>query len=170
MSRFIEVASKESADAVIRVTGDNPLTDAKMIDFMLEEHFLKKVDYTYTEQLPVGTRSEIIDVEMLKNLHGQLQDPNSSEYMTPMLNRPDQFKILKLDSYDPRLNRPELRLTVDTYEDLDLFKSLFESLGDDFTLCKAIEWLDSNPEKILLVSDIFTEIPDTVNIKLKGDY
>lgn len=170
MSRFLEVARIKNAQTIIRVTGDNPLTDPKMLDFMLERHLLKKSHYTYTDQLPVGTRSEIIDVEALKNLYAQLQDPSSSEYMTLMLNRPDKIKTLQLNAYDSRLNRPELRLTVDTYEDLDLFKSLFDSLGDDFTLFKAIEWLDKNPKKILLVSDIFTEIPNSVNIKFMGDF
>ncbi|MDB3990741.1 hypothetical protein N9425_02675 [Gammaproteobacteria bacterium] len=169
MSRFLEVARVESADTIVRVTGDNPLTDHLMIDFMLRKHLSERAEYTYTEELPIGTRPEIIDFDMLNNLHSQLQDPNSSEYMTLMLNRPDKFNILKLGSYDSKLNRPELRLTVDTRDDLQLFEELYNNLGEDFLLKDVISWLDNNPKKILLVSDIFTTIPASVNVKLIDD-
>ena len=78
MSRFIEVANREKATAVVRVTGDNPLTDPVMLDFMIKQHIKKKAEYTFNNDLPNGTRSEIIDIKMLKKCHKNLQDPSSS--------------------------------------------------------------------------------------------
>ena len=68
MSRFIEVADQKGASTVVRVTGDNPLTDPFMMDSMIESHLKKGAEYTFTEDLPLGTRSEIIDVKMLRRV------------------------------------------------------------------------------------------------------
>ena len=41
MSRFIQVADQENASNVVRVTGDNPLTDPFMMDSMIKVHLKK---------------------------------------------------------------------------------------------------------------------------------
>ena len=41
-------------------------------------------------------RSEIINFDLLKNLHRKLIDPAMTEYMTWYLDRPDKWKVLKL--------------------------------------------------------------------------
>ena len=145
MSRFIQVADQENATTVVRVTGDNPLTDPLVMDKMIEAHFENESEYTFTEDLPVGTRSEIIEVDMLKKCHLLLQDPDSSEYMTWMLNRPDHFKTLQYESKDQKIKRPEISLTVDTEEDLRVVRSIYEQFeGNLPALEHVISWLDLN--------------------------
>ena len=149
MSRFIDVADREKATAVVRVTGDNPLTDPEMLDFMIKQHIKKKAEYTFNDDLPNGTRPEIIDVEMLKRCHKNLQDPSKSEYMTWMLNRPDYFKTLNVKSNSKNLQRPEISLTVDTEDDYKLMKSIFSKYaGNPPKLEEIINWLDKNPQLI----------------------
>ena len=50
------------------------------MDQMIKSHIENKADYTYTDDLPHGTRSEIIDRNMVK-CHNLIQDKNSTEYM-----------------------------------------------------------------------------------------
>ena len=38
LSRFLSVAKKRKADGIIRITGDNPLTDPRIIDLMIRFH------------------------------------------------------------------------------------------------------------------------------------
>ena len=64
-----------------------------------------------------GSRSEIIKFKSLKNLHSMLTDPNSSEYMTYMLNRPDLIKANNFFVNDSALIEPNLSLTVDNDDD-----------------------------------------------------
>jgi len=149
MSRFIEVANKENATTVVRVTGDNPLTDPEMIDLMIDKHNERKADYTFNDDMPHGTRPEIIDVKMLKKCHKELKDPNSSEYMTWMLNRPDYFKTLKVKPNLNEIIRPDLSLTVDTENDYKLMKSIFsEYAGNPPKLEEIIKWIDKNRQLI----------------------
>ena len=82
MKRFIFAAKKFKANNIVRVTGDNPLTDPQVIDFMIKSHVQKKKDYTSCNSIPFGARSEVISFKTLKKCHSMLADPNSSEYMT----------------------------------------------------------------------------------------
>ena len=47
MSRFIEIGNRKQAENITRVTGDNPLTDPKIITQMLLDHIRKESDYTF---------------------------------------------------------------------------------------------------------------------------
>lgn len=169
MSRFIDVAIQRDADIVVRVTGDNPLTDPEMLDFMVSEHIQHAAEYTYTEDFPVGTRCEVIDVAMLKWLHDNLQDPNSSEYMTYMLNRPDKIKTLSVSSIDSKIIRPNLRLTVDTPEDLQLLERIYHHFnGMPPKLAEIIHFLDAHSELLMLNNNLeITQLPETINCDLK---
>ena len=173
MSRFIEVANARDASTVIRVTGDNPLTDPVMMDYMVKEHLAQNAEYTYTEDLPVGTRSEVINIKMLKRCHSLLQDPDFSEYMTWMLNRPDYFRTLKIDSPLREVKRPEICLTVDTEEDLRKVQAIYSQFhGLPPVLGQIIAWLDKNAELVSKQKDIPSGIEKsngTINAKLIYD-
>ena len=147
MGRFLLAAKKYNAKTIVRVTGDNPLTDPYMLIEMLEEHFENNADYTYDEDLPVGTRSEIIDVEALRKVHDNLSSPENSEYMTFMLKRPDKINTFRYEFKNQNLKRPELSLTIDTNEDLDLVRQLFKYFETKLPgLEEIIRYLDSIPE------------------------
>jgi len=173
MARFIDVATQRDASTVIRVTGDNPLTDPVMMDYMVQEHFAKDAEFTYTEDLPIGTRSEIIGIKMLKRCHSLLQDPDFSEYMTWMLNRPDYFRTLKINSPLREMKRPEMCLTVDTEEDLRKVQAIYGQFhGIPPVLGQILAWLDRNPEFVSNQKNVpnsVGKVNDTVNPKFIYD-
>ena len=145
MSRFIKVAIKNNATTVIRVTGDNPLTDPVMMDDMLDSHWVKNSEYTFNEELPVGTRSEIIDVDMMIRCHRLLRNPSASEYMSWMFNRPDQFRTLNVKSKIAGSNYPELCLTVDFQEQLEMMQRIYRNFdGNPPSLNEIIKWIEEN--------------------------
>ena len=92
-SRMIGAAKKFKFNNVVRITGDNPFTDIDAIIKMTKSHIKKKSDYTYTTNLMVGTRPEIIKVSALKKCRSLSNDKFSSEYMTYFFLRKKQFKI-----------------------------------------------------------------------------
>lgn len=171
MGRFLDVVRKYDAKYVVRVTGDNPLTDPVMLDRMVEETIARDAEYAHTDDLPRGTRAEVISADALKRCHEMVQDPNASEYMTLMLKRPDKFRILTVPSAVPAVVRPDLRLTLDTPEDYSVVSTVYESLGGDPGPLEAvIDWLDRNPEIAGGNADITpTEIDGSINVALKGD-
>ena len=171
MSRFIEVAEMFNATTIVRVTGDNPLTDPEMMDYMIDQHCRNGSEYTYTEDLPIGTRPEIIDVSMLNRIYSELKDPASSEYMTYMLNRPDKVKTLCVGSIRLIARRPELRLTVDTNEDLELMRKIYHHFdGSPPNLSDVITWLDTRPDLLQLNSEVPEySVPSSINCDFIGD-
>lgn len=146
MARFIAAAERHRAATIARVTGDNPLTDPDMLVHLFERHEAAAAEYTYCDDLPVGTRAEIIDAAALRRIHGQLSDPSYSEYMTYMLRRPDKMKVLEVPAPDPALKRPELSVTVDTEADLALVRAIYEHFDGVLPpLADIIRWLDTVP-------------------------
>lgn len=171
MSRFLAVADKYRAGTVVRVTGDNPLTDPLMMDRMIESHLAAGAEYSFNDELPRGTRSEIMDVDALRRCHALVQDPNASEYMTLMIKRPDHFKVHRVTAPGPEWVRPELRLTIDTPEDYALMKAVYEHFsGEPPSLPKIIAFLDTLPSlrdgnQHVKVKDL----DESINVRLKGD-
>jgi spore coat polysaccharide biosynthesis protein SpsF len=171
ISRFIEVGWSRTAETLIRVTGDNPLTDPQMLDHMVRAHRDAGADYTYTEDLPRGTRCEVVSMEALEWCHELAEDSSGSEYMTLMLKRPDRFTVLRVDAPDPVLKRPELRLTVDYPEDLEVVRAVYEAFdGTPPPLAQIISWLDAHPDIRDRNAHRQPKEPEAfVNVRLRGD-
>jgi len=171
LSRFMKVAWSRNAKTVIRVTGDNPLTDPLFMDLMIREHNSTCAEYTYTDDLPRGTRCEIIEVSALEKCHSLVKDPTASEYMTLMLRRPDHFKVIKVNSPDRKINRPELRLTVDTPEDLYVIREIYNAFnGEPPELSRIINWLDAHPDVKKYNQHIIPrEIDSSINVQFITD-
>jgi len=144
MQRFIIAGEQYDATNIVRVTGDNPLTDPMMIKKLLEFHKTSQAEYSYCEDIPIGARSEVVSLNALKRIYGQLSNPNSSEYMTYMLNRPDKLSVKNLQLKDSESYEPKLSLTVDTMEDFEFVESIYEhfksstaSLEDIVNFCRS---------------------------------
>lgn len=130
IDRMIDVADLESADNVIRITGDNIFTDGVFTDLMLQYHIDHKLDYTRTEFLPVGITSEIIKVDALKKCYN-LIPPNESQYLMLYMFRPDIFDCGVIMPSET-MRRENWSLTVDTKEDWERTVKIFEILGCNF--------------------------------------
>lgn len=170
MGRFLSAAEKFSAKDIVRVTGDNPFTDPYLISNLVEKHLLSSAEYTFTTDLPIGTRSEVINVSALKRIHSQIVDPQSSEYMTYMLNRPDKLKTLEVKETNSKLVRPELSLTVDTNKDIELVRQIYQHFNSVIPSLEAvIAWLDAAPEINASVGRNQLEMPAHINCSYFGD-
>lgn len=171
MGRFIAAAENFKLNYVVRVTGDNPLTDAEHIDKLIESHLQTKADFSKVEQLPLGTNCEVISLSTLKKAHEMALDPNLSEYMTAYLKQPKYFKINLLE-VDHSLKHPEIRLTVDVKEDLQLmeeiYRRLYVSPGKIFSIREIVQLLVEKEPDLL---EINKKVPERAlpKILMKGD-
>jgi len=122
MKRFIRVADFFDADTVVRVTGDNPLTDPVLIDKMIASHRKKRnARYTYTLDAPRGVKPEIISVKTLKELHPRI-DGRQSEYMTTQLKQ----MVFNKNRFISNIGYEHRTLTVDTPEDLKRMQNIYD--------------------------------------------
>ena len=154
VSRLLETARNFSADAIVRITGDCPLVDSKILDSLVDKYLEnpKNIDYVCNilpPTYPDGMDVEIISSEILEKLDKEVKDQLYREWITTtIMENPDRFKIL---NFPYKKNISDLRLTVDYPEDFELTEKIFENLhqeGNSFYLEDILEFLKKNPELV----------------------
>ena len=125
--RMINAAKRFHFDNIVRITGDNPLTDIEAIIKMSKSHLRKKSDFTYTTNLMIGTRPEIIRIAALKKCRNLSCDKLSSEYMTYYFLQKGQFKINRVKFKEILKNQNKFSVTIDLKKDYLLLKKILKS-------------------------------------------
>jgi spore coat polysaccharide biosynthesis protein SpsF (cytidylyltransferase family) len=151
LKRYVDCAHHMRADHVVRVTGDNPLTDLETLERLVEAHLASGADYTYVpgDALLMGILCEVISRTALERSWERGEARHRSELVTLYIKEhPDEFHI-RTAELPPGLYRPELRLTVDEAEDVALMQALFERLtpaGRVVTTREALALLEREPQ------------------------
>lgn len=151
LDRYFKVALENRADTIIRVTSDCPLIDSKIIDKLIDEFNSNNYDYlsnVLTRTFPRGLDVEIFSFNTLKKTHELAKRKEDREHVTSFIYaNPNIFKIKGIEAQG-FLRRPNLRLTIDTNEDLKVLSSIFTNFSDksDVQISDIINYLDKNPE------------------------
>ncbi len=160
LSRYLQAAKKFDVTDIIRVTADCPLIDPVLVDFMVEYYLTKNVDYVAIDvdkYFPRGLDAEIFSYATLQKVDKEAKQNYEREHVTPYIyGHPELFEIKFLEA-EKKLTRPEIRLTVDTQEDFNLVKCIFDNLYDKdkmFYAADVIDFLDSHPELLVINKDI----------------
>ena len=150
LRRHVDCAHALGAAHVVRVTGDNPLTDVETTEALVALHRRCGADYTYVpgDALLMGILSEVISVEALERSWERGQARHRSELVTLYIKEhAAEFKIAT-GTLPEGLYRPEYRLTVDEPEDVRLMQEIFgRRAGPDGAIGtrEAIALLDAEP-------------------------
>ena len=151
LRRHLECARRFRAEHVVRVTGDNPLTDIETLEHLVERHSRESADYTYVpgDALLMGILPEVIATRALEWSWTRGQARHRSELVTLYIKEnPRAFRIAT-GELPEGLYRPEYRLTVDEPEDVRLMQEIFARLdrpGHVVTTREAIALLDREPQ------------------------
>jgi spore coat polysaccharide biosynthesis protein SpsF len=114
---------------VVRVCGDNPLTDPAVIDRCVETFKGLSVDYLIPEGLPLGTFPELMNIDALDQAWNNTTDPYDREHVTSYISsRPQDFKQYKLKWEPAQWIFP--KLTVDTENDFQLVNTIVSRFKD----------------------------------------
>ena len=152
LSRFVHAAKEAEADLVVRISGDCPLIVPEVIDEMVDLHMRSGAEYTgclARRTLPRGLDAEVVGTGVLESIDGRGLDPYHREHVTPYIyQNPDRFNIAHFE-IDGTLRRPDLRLCVDTPEDLELVRETYRRFYAQeryVDVEDVISWLDSDAE------------------------
>jgi len=154
LDRYVKASEKFDADIVVRICGDNPLTDPMEIDKLVRNHIKTGADYSYNniphlKGLPDGSGAEAISIDVLKKLDKLAKKQSHREHVTLFIHdNLSLFHVEKLDA-DPGLMRPEFRLDVDYDEDLEFIRKIYDILyepGKIIKLREVIDLLDRQPD------------------------
>ncbi len=125
LARFVMVASMLSLTELVRATADNPAVDMDAPRRVLELRRRTRADRVVEYGLPYGTAVEAVSAESLSRCAELATDPYDREHVTAFLRRDRRF-VAMLAIAPAALFRPGLRLTVDTQDDLDWVRRVFE--------------------------------------------
>ena len=151
LRRYVDCAHNLRAAHVVRVTGDNPLTDLETLERLVAVHLESGADYTYVpgDALLMGILCEVISTAALERSWERGEARHRAELVTLYIKEhPGQFKIQTAELPEG-LYRPEYRLTVDEAEDVALMQAIFARLGAPgkiVTTREAVALLDREPD------------------------
>lgn len=152
LDRYYQAAKKFAADRIVRITGDCPLIDPRIIDQVIQKHFAEGSDYTanaYKETYPDGLDVEIFTFAILEQAYKKAFLPSQREHPTQYIIRnPDKFKIGNLEY---KKNLSDKRWTLDEPQDWLFIQEVFKGINkSDFFMEDVLAFLEKNPhlEKI----------------------
>lgn len=149
LDRYYSAAKEYNASYVVRLTGDDPLTDPELIDTMIKKIKLKGYD-AITNSLkpsyPEGLDVTVLTFISLKKAWEKAKLLSQREHVTPYIfERDNKFVVcdfLNIKDYS------ELRWTVDYEEDLEFVEQVYSALylnNKHFSTEDIYELLENNP-------------------------
>jgi len=108
----------------VRITGDCPIIDPKIIDNCIKLHFKNKSDYTTNTlklSFPDGLDVEVININSL--IKSQINSKNqfNIEHVTPYIRK---SKIFKKQNFKNSVNYSNRRWTLDNHDDFIFLKKV----------------------------------------------
>jgi spore coat polysaccharide biosynthesis protein SpsF (cytidylyltransferase family) len=151
LRRYVDAALHFGAAHVVRVTGDNPLTDLETLERLVALHRAERADYSYVpgDALLMGILPEVIATAALERAWERGEPRHRSELMTLYIKEHPAEFVIRTAALPDGLYRPQYRLTVDEPEDVRLMQAIFERSGAGGRLPstrEAIELLDREPK------------------------
>lgn len=150
VDRFYNAGKICNADIVVRIWGDCPLIDPKLIDKSLEKFIDTNYDYANNfnpPTYPAGMNFEVYSFTSLKKIWEKTNDPFYREYPFEYIYAHENSFKTFYDKND--VNLSHINLTVDYIQDFELITKIFEELYKKdlfFQLKDILEFLNKYPE------------------------
>ena len=131
--RLIKVATKFKNKHFIRISGDSPLIDPKIIDKLIF-FYKKNKDYDLIsnrldKSIPPGQTIEVIKTKSLIKAENKFKNKSHYEHVTKYFyENNDVFKIKNVKSNKKSAN---INLTVDSSKDFEKIKSIISAMKKD---------------------------------------
>jgi len=154
LERYYKTAKKYKALNIVRITGDCPLIDPKVVDEVIINFFEKKVDYasnTNPPTYPDGLDVEVFKFSALQYAFFKSKDPLEREHVTPFIVNHKKFTKFNLKYFK---NISSLRLTLDEKEDLFVLEKIIKNFKNNiyFNLKNILDFLRKN-KKIISINN-----------------
>lgn len=128
-ARFSLAAETLGCEAFVRICGDSPLLDYRLIDRGVTLFCEEKPDLVtnvFPRTFPKGQSVEIISVSAFNELRSRMSTADHREHVTPLFyERPQDFKIVNFSSEQ---DWQGFQLSVDTAQDFARIERLVSSL------------------------------------------
>jgi spore coat polysaccharide biosynthesis protein SpsF len=153
LDRYFRAAQLAKAEIVVRITADCPLIDPEITDKTIAAFLEAHPDYASNvlkRTYPRGLDTEVMSVAALELSWRQARKPYEREHVTPYIyEHPEEFKLLSVTGED---DHSAHRWTVDTPEDLEFLRAVFNrfSPDDTFSWRDVLDLLQREPQLVEL--------------------
>ncbi len=151
LGRVLGAAAARDADLIVETSGDCPLIDPAIVEEVLGQFRDSGVDYcsnTLERTFPRGMDVQVFPTAVLAEVDRLTDDPADREHVSLYIyEHPERYRLHSVRAHRPRDS--DIRLTVDTPEDLALVRAVFDALypnDPEFGLSDILELLDARPE------------------------
>ena len=127
--RFIEVLNSFKFDAFVRVNGDSPLLDYRLVNkgvtIFNSSHF-DLVTNTKKRTFPKGQSVEVVNSSVFRRSYSLMRAPKEREHITSYFyNHSEELSIYNFESQEDYSN---IQLSIDTPEDMKRFTGIITKL------------------------------------------
>lgn len=154
LDRVVRAAQASEGNVIFQYGADCPFADPDLIEQLLQiyhqgcwDFVSNALELTY----PLGIVGAVVSIATLEAVRRESQDPQDREDVTRYLwEHPERYRLYNLAAL-PELHHPEMRLTVDYPEDLEVVTEIFEALypaNPAFTTSDVIRFLSGRPELV----------------------
>jgi spore coat polysaccharide biosynthesis protein SpsF len=148
LDRYYQGANYFQADSIVRLTGDCPLLDPEIIDKVVQTFHQGTFDYvsnTLECTYPDGLDTEIFRFETLERAWKEARLKSEREHVTAYIyNHPELFR---LGSVKHEQDLSALRWTVDTSQDLEFVRSIYNFIKyEGFGMDEILQLMKAHPE------------------------
>lgn len=149
LERFVLALGRSSAEWVVRLTGDCPLTDPNVIDQVVMTARSSSADYVSNAlhpTFPDGLDVEVVRSSCLRDAHRLATLPSEREHVTPYIYKhPERYRLAEVRS---PVDHSALRWTVDEAGDLEFVRAVYAELHEQnpaFAMAEILELLRERP-------------------------
>lgn len=127
LSRFVDAVRLSNGTHCLRITGDCPLIDGRIVDKLIELGLQERLDYCFVgNSFPDGLDAEFLTRETVEKLAHKNMSLSELEHVTSTLRADPEITWSKL-THDVDLGG--FRLTLDYPEDYEVIKYVTRCLG-----------------------------------------
>ena len=151
LKRYYDCAKKFKILNILRITGDCPLVDPKLVDKLASKYQLGNYDYLSNiedRSFPDGMDIEFFSFKTLHKANLNAISKYDKEHVTKYILRTNIFKKYNFKKIGE--NFSHLRITLDTKDDFLLIKKIFNNFNNNNFLIEDIIHFYKNNKKIFL--------------------
>jgi spore coat polysaccharide biosynthesis protein SpsF len=150
LGRVVGALTKFDVDVHVEFQGDNMLPDPLLIDAIIGYYLKHSSECDYVTNglkttYPPGTEVSVYPARVLIDAERLATDASLREHVGIHIHqRPDRYRVCNLEA-PPWLHRPELHLEIDTDEDFEVVRTVYEHFyphNPGFSLAQVIEFAD----------------------------
>lgn len=168
LDRFIKAAEENNVEGIVRICSDNPFMDWHGVTKLVEKAKTSDADYIgfrINEKPSILTHfgfwGEYVTLNALKRVYSttDLGTPAHEHVTFHVYKHPEEYKCEWIAGPDFLEGRDDIRLTIDTPDDLQNALKVYSDLkakDENFTLKDVVEYLDAHEEiKQSMMKNIF---------------